>query len=56
MSSAAIAAEPGVKMEEHRLLAENESVQVAFHANATFEGRVAPMHNACLPNAVCFLT
>ena len=34
MSSAALDAEPGFKMVEHRLLVENESVQVAFQANA----------------------
>ena len=34
MSSAAIDAEPGFKMVEHRLLAENESEQVTFQANA----------------------
>ena len=33
-SSAALDAEPGFKMVEHRLLAENESVQVASQANA----------------------
>ena len=34
MSSAALDAEPGFRMMEHRLLAENESVHVAFQANA----------------------
>ena len=32
-SSAALDAEPGFKMVEHRLLVENESVQVASQAN-----------------------
>ena len=34
MSSAALDAEPGFRMVEHRLLDENESVQVASQANA----------------------
>ena len=34
MSSAALDAEPGFRMVEYRLLAENESVQVASQANA----------------------
>ena len=33
-SSAALDAEPGFKMVEHRLLVENESVQVASQVNA----------------------
>ena len=33
-SSAAIDAEPGLKMVEHRLLVENESVHVTSRANA----------------------
>ena len=56
-SSAAIYAEPGFIMVEHRLVAENESVQVASQANALppLKGRVALIYNACLLNAVCCL-
>ena len=34
MSLAALDTDPGLKMVEHRLLVENESVQVASQANA----------------------